>query len=126
MGLDTAQLAEVRRVFKGSLIGIWTSLDLDPAKLEQAAKNKNDRLKLAAQRVETYVGKLLGQQAQYVEVPIAVENVLRDKYDYDINPGAVSQVLLEAAKVRLASDSTAKAAQPGSVVPMPSQDTAKK
>jgi peptidyl-prolyl cis-trans isomerase D len=123
---DSAQMGEVRRVFRASLASVWTSLDLDPAKLQAAAKSKSDRLKLAAQRVETYIGKLLGQQAQYVEVPTPVQNILRDKYDYTVNPETISQVLLEAAKVRLASDSTAKATQPGSVVPLPNQDTTKK
>jgi hypothetical protein len=113
-------------VFKASLVNVRTSLDLDPAKLQTAAKSKGERLKLAAQKVESYVGKLLAQQAQYVEVPIPVQNVLRDKYDHTINPESISQVLLEAAKVRLASDSTAKATQPGSVVPVPNQDTTRK
>jgi hypothetical protein len=55
-----------------------------------------------------------------------VQNVLRDKYDYTINPETLDQVLLEAAKVRLATDSTSKAGQPPSVVPMPNSDTTKK
>lgn len=126
MGLDSAQLAEVRKVFRASLTTVWTALNLEPSNLEAAAKSESDRAKLAAQRVEEYMGKLLSQQAQYVDVTLPVQNVLRDKYDYTINQEAIDQVLLEAAKVRLASDSTAKAAQPGSVVPVPNQDTTKK
>ena len=83
-------------------------------------------MKVAAQRIEEYVTKLLAQQAPYVDVSQPVQNLLREKYDYKINPQAINQVLLEAAKVRLATDSTAKAAQPGSVVPVPGQDTTKK
>jgi 1-deoxy-D-xylulose 5-phosphate reductoisomerase len=76
--------------------------------------------------VEDYITKLLQQQAQYVDVTQPVQNVLRDKYDYTINPETLDQVLLEAAKVRLATDSTSKAGQPPSVVPMPNSDTTKK
>lgn len=126
MTLDSAQMAEVRRVFRSSLTSAWTALDLDPSKLDSAAKSKSDRLKLAAQRVESYITRLLAQQAPYVDVTLPVQNLLRDKYDYTINEDTIDQVLLEAAKVRLARDSTTKAAQPGSVVPVPSQDTAKK
>ena len=126
MGPDTAQMREVRRMFNAALTGAWTALNVEPSSLDSAAKSKADQKKLAAQRIEEYMGKLLAQQAQYVDVTQPVQNVLRDKYDYTINQETVSQVLLEAAKVRLASDSTAKASQPGSVVPVPQADTAKK
>ena len=126
LGPDATQLADIRKMFSSSLTNAWTALNLDPKALETAAKSKADRAKLAAQRVEEYIGKLLQQQAQYVDVTQPVQNVLRDKYDYTINPEALDQVLLEAAKVRLASDSTTKAGQPSSVVPVPNQDTAKK
>jgi hypothetical protein len=56
-----------------------------------------------------------------------VQEVLRAKYDYTINPETIDQVLLQAAKVRLSSDSTSKGAPPSSVVPVPGPtDTTKK
>lgn len=126
LGPDAAQLAEVRKLFTTSVTNAWTALDLDPVKLATAAKSTGDRARLAAQRVEEYINKLLAQQAQYVDVTQPVQNVLRDKYDYTINSGTIDQVLLEAAKVRLATDSTARTGQPASVVPVPNKDTAKK
>jgi len=126
LGPDAAQLADVRKLFSQSLTNAWNTLNVDPKALETAAKSKSDRAKLAAQRVDDYVSKLLQQQAQYVDVTLPVQNVLREKYDYTINPEALDQVLLEAAKVRLASDSTTKAGQPNSVVPVPNADTTKK
>lgn len=126
IGPDTAELREVRRAFKGALSNAWTSLNVEPAKLDSAGKSKSEKLKVAAQRVEEYIGKLLSQQAPYVDVSLPVQNVLREKYGYRINAETLDQVLLDAAKVRLASDSTTKAAQPGSVVPVPNQDTTKK
>jgi peptidyl-prolyl cis-trans isomerase D len=126
LGPDAAQLADVRKLFSQSLINAWNALNVDPKALEAAAKSKSDRAKLAAQRVDDYVSKLLQQQAQYVDVTLPVQNVLREKYDYTINSETFDQVLLEAAKVRLASDSTTKAGQPNSVVPVPNADTTKK
>lgn len=126
VGPDAAQVTEVRTLFTSGLTNAWTALRLNPDSLAAAAKSKSERAKLAAQRVEEYVGKLLSQQAQYVDVTQPVQNVLRDKYDHEINSETIDQVLLTAAKVRLASDSTAKTGQPGSVVPVPNQDTAKR
>ena len=126
IGPDTAEMRQVRNAFKGALANAWTSLNVDPVKLDSAGKSKGDKKKVAAQRIEEYMTKLLAQQAPYVDVSQPIQNVLRDKYDYKINQDAISQVLLEAAKVRLATDSTTKAGQPGSVVPVPNQDTTKK
>lgn len=126
VGPDSAQVTEVRKLFTSGLTNAWTALRLNPDSLAAAAKSKSERAKLAAERVEEYVGKLLSQQAQYVDVTQPVQNVLRDKYDHEINSATIDQVLLEAAKVRLASDSTAKTGQPGSVVPVPNQDTTKR
>lgn len=126
LGPDAAQLADIRKIFMTTITNAWTALNVDPKTLEAAAKAKSDRAKLAGQRIEDYVGKLLQQQAQYVDVTQPVQNVLRDKYDYTINAETLDQVLLEAAKVRLATDSTSKTGQPSSVVPMPNPDTTKK
>ncbi len=126
VGPDSAEMAEVRKTFRAALANAWTSLNVEPSKLDSVGKSKGERMKAAAQRIEEYIGKLLAQQAPYVDVSQPVQNVLREKYDYTINSETISQVLLEAAKVRLASDSTATAAQPGSVVPVPNQDTTKK
>jgi parvulin-like peptidyl-prolyl isomerase len=126
LGPTPQQLADARKMFMTSITNAWTALNVDPKSLQAAAKSKGDREKLAAQRVEDYITKLLSQQAQYVDVTQPVQNVLRDKYDYDINNETLDQVLLEAAKVRLANDSTGKSAQPPTVVPMPNADTTKK
>jgi hypothetical protein len=126
LGPTQQQLDETRKMFLTTVTNAWTALNVDPKSLIAAAKSKSEREKLASQRVEDYITKLLQQQAQYVDVTQPVQNVLRDKYDYTINPETLDQVLLEAAKVRLATDSTSKAGQPPSVVPMPNSDTTKK
>ncbi|MEO5697154.1 MAG: hypothetical protein ABIQ60_08465, partial [Burkholderiaceae bacterium] len=125
IGPDSAQLAQIRTMFRSSLTNAWTQLNLDPKNLAAAAKSKSDRAKLAAQRVDDYINKLMSQQAQYVDVTEPVQTVLREKYDYTIKPEGIDKVLLEAAKIRLASDSTTKAGQPKSVVPLPNSPAKK-
>jgi peptidyl-prolyl cis-trans isomerase D len=127
LGPDTAQLREVRNMFLTTVTQAWQGLNVEPKGLATMAKSKSEREKLANQRVDEYFDKLIKQQAQFVEVSEPVQNVLRDKYDYTINPETLDQVLLQAAKVRLGTDSTSKAAQPNSVVPVPNApDTTKK
>jgi hypothetical protein len=126
LGPDAAQLGEIRKLFQTTITNAWTALNVDPKSLETAAKSKSERAKIAAQRVDDYVAKLLKQEAQYVDITQPVQNVLRDKYDYTIKPEAIDKVLLEGAKIRLGTDSTAKAGQPSSVVPVPNPDTTKK
>ncbi len=124
LGPDAKQLADIRKLFTAGLTNALTALNLEPAKLAAAAKSDGEREKLAAQRVEDYITKLLAQQSQYVDVTQPVQNVLREKYDYTINAEALDRVLLEAAKVRLASDSTTAAGQPATVVPLPNTQPA--
>jgi outer membrane murein-binding lipoprotein Lpp len=125
LGPDAPQLAEIRKLFRTTITNAWTALNVDPKALETAAKAKGDRAKLAAQRIDDYVNRLLKQEAQYVDITQPVQNVLRDQYDYAIKPEAIDKVLLEAAKIRIAADST-KAGQPSSVVPVPKADSTRK
>jgi peptidyl-prolyl cis-trans isomerase D len=128
LGPDTAQLREVHSMFMGTVTQAWAGLNVDPKALGTMAKSKGEREKLANQRVDEYFDKLLKQQAQFVEITGPVQEVLRDKFDYTINPETLDQVLLQAAKIRLQTDSTAKTTQPSSVVPVPNAvpDTTKK
>lgn len=127
LGPDTAQMREVRQMFMGTITQAWNQLNIDPKSLATLAKSKDERMKIANQRVDEYFDKLLKQEAQFVEITGPVQEVLRDKFDWQINPETLDQVLLQAAKVRLETDSTSKASQPSSVVPVPgSTDTTKK
>ena len=127
VGPDKTETANIRAFLSSSLVTAWSALAVDPRILAVSAKSKSDRAKLAHQKVEEYVKNLLNQKAQYVDVTQPVEFALRQKYDWDINTDAVARSLVEAAKVRLRTDSTKTAGQPPSVVPVPKQqDTTKK
>jgi hypothetical protein len=125
MGPDKAQLAQIRSLLTTSLVSAWSALEIDPRILAVTAKSKSDQEKLAHQRVDEYIRKLMAQKAQYVDVTEPVQFALREKYGYEIKTDAVDRALLEAAKVRLRTDTTSKAGQPPTAVPLPNRDTTK-
>ncbi|MFN2604058.1 MAG: peptidylprolyl isomerase [Gemmatimonadaceae bacterium] len=127
LGPDPAQLKQIRSFLSTSLVSAWSALAIDPRILAVNAKSKGDQEKFAHQKVDQYLRDLLAQKAQYVDVTEPVEAALRAKYDWNINDDAVARSLVEAAKIRLKTDSTKTAGQPPSVVPVPKpKDTTKK
>ena len=126
LGPDPTQLKQIRAFLSTSLVSAWSALAIDPRILAVNAKSKDDKEKFAHQKVDQYLRDLLNQKAQYVDVTEPVEAALRSKYDWSINDDAVARALVEAAKIRLKTDSTKTAGQPPSVVPVPNKDTTKK
>ena len=126
LGPDKQQLTQIRAFLSTSLVSAWSALTIDPRILAVNAKSKSDKEKFAHQKIDQYVRDLMNQKAQYVDVTQPVEYALRAKYDWNINSDAVARALVEAAKVRLKTDSTKTAGQPQSVVPVPNKDTTKK
>lgn len=125
IGPDAAQLKQIRSLLTSSLVVAWNALNIDPRELAPAGKTKDARETVAHRRVDQYLKDLLAQKVQYVDVTEPVEYALRDKYDDEINRDGISRALLEAAKVRLKTDSAKTAGQPPSVVPVPNLDTTK-
>jgi hypothetical protein len=54
----------------------------------------------------------------YVEVPKPLSEVLREKYDHDVNRAGIARSLERAARVRAVMDSTRASQQPPSQVPL--------
>jgi hypothetical protein len=71
--------------------------------------------------VEAYLGKLLRNEAQFVEVSEPVTIVLRKKYEARVVTAGIDRAVAEATKVKAASDSAKAKAMPPSVVPTPGQ-----
>ena len=63
--------------------------------------------------------KLLAEQVQFVDVPDAVEKAVQAKYNSKINAAGLERALQRAQRVRAVADSTRRATQPSSAVPMP-------
>ena len=104
----------------GQLVGMLEQqLGVDPKALGDSAKTAPERERLAANRVESYIDRILGGQAQPVPVPQPLATVLQSKYESSINSAGVDRSVERAQKIRAAADSTRAANQPKSQVPLP-------
>ncbi len=117
--VDAAESRELHEAFTGAVTAAWAGLGISPSALSDSAKTKDERARLAADRVNSYFGSLLKNEVPFVQVPPPIENVLRDKYSFKVNDTGLDRALELAAGIRAKSDSTNAANQPGSAVPMP-------
>src|SRR5690349_5177456 len=94
-------------------------LGVDPKALADSAKTAPERERLAANRVESYIDRILAGQAQPVPVPQPLATVLQSKYESSINSAGVDRSVERAQKIRAAADSSRAQNQPKSQVPLP-------
>ena len=112
-------LDQLHKSFLAGRDAAWMQLHIDPKSLADSAKSETERERLAAARVNTYVDKLVGQQAQYVQVPDAVSRLLRNEYGASINNDGLDHAVEKAVKAHLSADSARQATEPPTAVPMP-------
>jgi hypothetical protein len=124
--VDTAEVNAVRTAFKGIIRNTWAGLRVSPELLADSAKTPAEKERLAAARIDGYLGRLLQQQEGYIEVPPPVAEALRDKYDASVKPAGITRALELATKARAAVDSTRAASQPKSAVPLPDTGATKR
>ncbi len=117
--LDTADVNNIRRSFRSSLMGAMNGLRVSPAALADSAKSKSEKERLAAARVEAYLDLLLKNQAQFVDVSEPVSMALRKKFEARVVTAGVVRAVAEAEKAKAKADSAKAAAMPSTVVPMP-------
>jgi hypothetical protein len=117
--VDTAEVNAVRNAFKGLVQNVWAGLRISPALLADSAKTPADRERLAATRIDAYMGRLLQGQEGYVDIPPPLADALREKYDGSLKQSGLTRALDIATKTRAKADSTRAASQPKSAVPMP-------
>ena len=122
--LDPKEMGEIRGSFVRFVSSTWGTLGVAPQSLADSAKSDEERERLAAARVEDYVGRLLSNQAQYVDIPQPVEAVLRDKYEWELSQAGLERAVARATKVRAAADSARAKARPPSAVPLGPQGPA--
>ncbi len=116
--LDTAEVNEVRTVFRNAVLEVMSQLGLAPQQLADSAADAGARERLAAARVEEYMTAMVRNERQYVEVPEQIALVLRGKFESRVVPAGIDRVLAEATKLRAAADSARAATQPPSAVPL--------
>jgi hypothetical protein len=118
--LDPPELAQIRGQFTGGLAQAWMELGVDPKSLaDSGGRSQAERERFAAGRVDEYIGKLLSQQARFVDVPKPLALALRKRYEAEVSASGLDRAVERAQRIRAASDSTSAANQPRSAVPMP-------
>jgi peptidyl-prolyl cis-trans isomerase D len=117
--VDTAEVQAIRNAFKGLVRNTWAGLRISPELLSDSAKTPAERERLAAARVDAYMGRLLQGQEGFVDVPAPLADALRQKYDGSVKAAGLTRALEVAQKTRAAADSSRAAAQPKTAVPMP-------
>jgi parvulin-like peptidyl-prolyl isomerase len=118
--LDSNEVNSVRDAFKGLVVNSWTGLRVSPQALADSATERADKQRLAAQRVDGYMTRLLAQQEPFVEVPPPLADALREKYDGSVRSAGIDRALELATRIRATADSTRSATRPPSAVPVPS------
>jgi PPIC-type peptidyl-prolyl cis-trans isomerase-like protein len=95
------------------------ALGIEPKSLADSGKSAGERERIAANRIESYLDKIMAGAVQPVTVPPPLEAVLRDKYQWSINPSGLDRATENATKVRAQQDSAKAQNQPKSEVPLP-------
>jgi len=101
------------------VLQVWQQLGVDPKMLADSAKSTAERERLAASRVDAYLDKMMGGQAQVLNVPPPLKKMLDLKYESSLNQQGIDRSVERAQKLRASADSARAANQPKSAVPMP-------
>jgi hypothetical protein len=117
--LTPEEKSQLYAQFSQLVQGLWQQLGVDPKALADSAKTAPERERLAANRVESFIDRILAGQAQPLPVPQPLAAVLQSKYDSSINSAGVDRAVERAQKIRAAADSSRAANQPKSQVPLP-------
>jgi hypothetical protein len=117
--LDTSETNEMRRNYEQVITNGWNQIGIDPKMLADSSKTEAGRDRLAAARVEDYIGRVVAGQVRPVTVPPMVGQVMRSKYGSQVNEAGVDRVVTQVAQARKVADSAHNATLPPSAVPLP-------
>jgi peptidyl-prolyl cis-trans isomerase D len=119
INIDSTEMSQLYAGVRNVITQLWTALGVDPKSLADSGKTVTDREKIAGARIDRYLDELIAGKRQYVRVPDEIAAILRAKYPWKIVPQGIDRALERAQKLRAANDSTTKANQPQSAVPLP-------
>lgn len=114
---------QLRASFRMSVKNAMGGLGILPSQLGDSAKSAGDRTALAASRVTAYVGRLVKNEAQFVDISEPVALALRSKYRGRVNESGLEKAATLATGLSAKADSAASAAMPPTEVPMPGATT---
>lgn len=113
------EFASLHRDFVQAVVQTWQQLGIDPKSLADSGKTQEARERIAAARVEAFMDKVMAGTVQPLPIPAPLQIVLMDKYTAKVNAAGVDRAVEKAVQVRAAADSSRKAGQPASEVPLP-------
>jgi hypothetical protein len=116
--LDSTELAELHARFAQVVGNTWDQLGVSPSVLSDSGSTASARERVAAGHIDSYMDKLMAQEARFVDVPQPVATVLRDKYDWKVNNAGLERAIQNATKARAAADSAKEKNRPASEVPL--------
>ena len=119
--LSDEERGQLHGEFRGIITNLWNQLGIAPGMLD-SARSVPERERLAAQRVEAMLDRIMAGQAQPLSVPVPVQMVLETKYDSKINQAGLDRAVESARKLRSSADSARAVNQPPAPptqVPMP-------
>ena len=105
--------------FGQMVANVEQALGIDPKSLADSGKTTGERERIAANRVESYIDKIMAGVVQPVTVPPPLEALLREKYQWSVNPSGLDRATETATKIRAQQDSAKAQNQPKSEVPLP-------
>lgn len=116
---DSTAVANIRRMYRGSLVGAWHQLGVDSAKLGDGSVA--GRTRRAGDRIDTYVDGLVKPKGrtQLVSVAPTVERAVRLKYGPAVDRVVMDSIVARMARVRAHEDSVRQAKMPKTAVPLP-------
>jgi peptidyl-prolyl cis-trans isomerase D len=116
--LTPEEKKDLHKRFTEVVSSSWDQLGLNPKSLADSAKTLPAREKLASQRADAYLDKLMQQQAGFVQVPPPLEMLMKEKYNVTINGAAIDKAVAASASVKAKADSLRAKNAPPSEVPM--------
>ena len=117
--VDSTEKKEIRGQFRALVQNTWSGLRITPKMLADSGKTKSDKARVAADRVNAYIAKLVNGEEQFVEVPAPLVMALHKKFDWKLNMPALDKAVADAQPIRVKADSVRSAQTPTSAVPMP-------
>jgi hypothetical protein len=119
LGLDAAEMEQIRGAFRGSVMNTMGGLGILPMQLADSVKGGRDRSTVATAMVNGYFDKLLKNQAQFIDVSEPLTIALRQKFEGSVAESGIDRAVTLATELKTKADSAAAASMPQSAVPMP-------
>lgn len=98
---------QLRTEHDSALTVLRSVLGLSPELLRDSAATEEERVRLVAARVDSYMERVLRGQAPFVAVPPFLAGVLRSRASWSLSPAGIARALERAQALRGAADSLA-------------------